>query len=161
MKFICDRMLGKLSRWLRIAGYDTLYVAELGFDIKYEDDYMANNYIDRILLTKDKALYNKAISTNRKAYLVISSEVGEQLKELENLGVKFRPVMDRCSVCNRFLRIPKKEEIESVLKEQGIENDLSELYELWYCEECKKLYWKGSHWKNMLKFLEKHSIDYK
>ena len=158
LKFICDRMLGKLARWLRIAGYDTLYVGDLPVEIELEDDILASNFNDRILLTKDKELYRKAKSANRSVFLIKSNEVGNQLKEVESTGVRFTPVMDRCSVCNEFLRIPSEDEKWEVLKKEGIENDLAEEYELWYCEKCRKLYWKGSHWENMLKFLQKHSL---
>ena len=48
LKFICDRMLKKLAIWLRIAGYDTLYIADLEFDGD-EDTYMVYNHKDRIL----------------------------------------------------------------------------------------------------------------
>lgn len=160
MKFVVDRMLGKLARWLRIAGYDTLYISDLPVEKEVEDDYMAANHEDRILLTKDKNLYHKAKSVERPVVLIESNSVGEQLKEVEKIGVKFKPVMDRCSVCNEFLREPSKEEKKDVLEEEGIEEDLADIYELWYCPRCKKLYWKGSHWDNMIDFLQKHSINH-
>ncbi len=160
MKFMVDRMLGKLARWLRIAGYDTLYIADLPVNKEVEDDYMAANHEDRVLLTKDKDLFSRAKSVGRPVVLIESNSVGDQLKEVEKIGVKFKPVMDRCSVCNEFLREPSEEEVEEVLEEEGIEEDLAEIYELWYCPRCKKLYWKGSHWENMIDFLHKHSVDH-
>lgn len=159
MKFICDRMLGKLARWLRIAGYDTLYVGDLPVEKEYEDDVLASDYGDRILLTKDKELYRKAKAAKRNVFLIKSNSVGKQLKEVESIGVVFKPVMDRCSVCNGFLRKPSEEEKIEVFKKEGIDNDISKEYELWYCERCRKLYWKGSHWENMIKFLKHHRIS--
>lgn len=160
MRFICDRMLGKLARWLRIAGYDTLYIGDLPVEKEYEDDMLASNYEDRILLTKDKELYRKAKAAKKDVLLIKSNSIGEQLKEVESIGVIFRPVMDRCSVCNEFLRKPSDEEKFEVFRKEGINNDISKEYELWYCEKCKKLYWKGSHWDNMIKFLSRHSIKF-
>lgn len=153
MKFICDRMLGKLAVWLRISGYDTLYIGD--FATQNEDDFMIENFRDRVLLTKDRRLFNKAKKFGRDAILINSNDVAEQMKELKALGVKFQIVMDRCSVCNNFLRRPTKEEALMVLKEQGLSEDMLERYELWFCENCKKLYWMGGHWVNMVRFLRK------
>lgn len=153
MKFICDRMLGKLAVWLRISGYDTLYVGD--FKIEDEDEFLLKNFEDRILLTKDRRLFEKAKKIGREVFLVRSNDVAEQMKELKSIGVKFQIVMDRCSVCNSLLRIPSKEEALEVLKEQGLPADMLERYELWFCEKCKKLYWMGSHWVNMVRFLKR------
>ena len=154
LKFICDRMLKKLATWLRIAGYDTLYIADLEFDGD-EDTYMVYNHTDRILLTKDKELFKRSKATGRPVFLIRSDDVAEQLAEVMQLGVKFEPKMDRCSVCNTPLRKPSDEEALEVMKREGIKEDLRKRYELWYCEKCRKLYWMGSHWRNMIKFLER------
>ena len=77
------------------------------------------------------------------------------MREVTKLGVKFELKMDRCSVCNTPLRKPSDEEALEVMRREGIKEDLRQRYELWYCERCKKLYWMGSHWRNMVKFLER------
>ncbi|MEM1578486.1 MAG: Mut7-C RNAse domain-containing protein [Archaeoglobaceae archaeon] len=153
MKFICDRMLGKLAIWLRISGYDTLYVGD--FESEDEDEFLLNNFLDRLLLTKDRNLFRKAEKVGRKVFLVKSNEVANQMKELKSIGIKFQIVMDRCSVCNNFLRKPTRDEALEILREQGISEDMLERYELWFCENCRKLYWMGGHWVNMVRFLER------
>jgi len=151
-------MLGKLTTWLRIAGYDTLNVADLNVDGD-EDSYMVYNHRDRILLTKDRELYRRSKAAGRDAFLIKSDSVAGQMREVMKLGVKFNPVMNRCSLCNTLLRKPTQEEAREVMKREGLKEDLAEKYELWYCERCKKLYWMGSHWRNMLKFLERVSSE--
>ncbi len=151
-------MLGKLTTWLRISGYDTLYVADLDVE-EDEDEFMLNNYRDRILLTKDRTLYMRAIREGRRAFLIRSNDLADQMRELKALGVKFQLVMDRCSVCNTLLRKPTREEAVEVMRREGIAEDLSKRYELWYCERCKKLYWMGGHWRNMMRFLRKVEGD--
>jgi uncharacterized protein with PIN domain len=153
MKFICDRMLGKLATWLRISGYDTLYIGDLRVDD--EDEFLLKNYLDRVLITKDRDLFAKSKKMGREAFLVKSNNVAEQMKELKVLGVKFQIVMDRCSVCNTPLRKPTEDEALAALKEMNLGKDMLEKYELWFCENCKKLYWMGSHWVNMIRFLRK------
>lgn len=153
IKFLTDRMLGKLTTWLRISGYDTLNISDLNV-AGDEDDFMLNNFTDRILLTKDKVLYYKCIKNGRKAFLITSNDLAEQMRETKKLGVKFQLVMDRCSVCNSILRKPRKEEAIEVIKREKLSENLLGI-DLWYCEKCKKLYWMGGHWKNMLRFLRK------
>ncbi len=153
MKFICDRMLGKLAVWLRISGYDTLYVGD--FETENEDEFLLKNHTDRILLTKDRTLFSKSKKVGRLVHLITSNDVADQMRELLDIGVKFQIVMDRCSVCNELLRKPSIEEALAVIREQNFGEDLLEKYELWYCEKCKKLYWMGSHWVNMVRFLKK------
>ena len=152
MRFIADRMLGKLAIWLRIFGYDTLYIGD--FDVEDEDTFMLENYVDRILLTRDKELYERCVKRKRKAILIKSDEVINQIRELvENLKIDTTIRMDRCSVCNSILRKPTREEALRVMRREGIKEDLMERYELWFCEKCDKLYWMGSHYRNMIKFL--------
>jgi|GEM_PF-122175 hypothetical protein len=157
LKFICDRMLGKLTTWLRIAGYDTLYVSELNI-LGDEDTYMLRNHRDRILITKDRNLYARCLKEERKAILIKSDRLAGQMKELQKLGISFEPVMDRCSVCNSMLRKPSAEEARRVMDREGISEDLAAKYELWYCQRCDKLYWMGSHWRNMMKFLKENNF---
>ncbi len=162
LKFICDRMLGKLVTWLRIFGYDTLYAGDLEFEDENfgnskidEDRVLVNKFKDRILLTKDRELYRLAKKSGRAAILITSDQVLTQIKQLvATLGVKTEPVMNRCSVCNTVLRKPSKDEILEFMKKEGIKEDLEKKYDLWYCEKCKKLYWMGSHWKNMKRFID-------
>lgn len=49
MKFICDDMLGKLARWLKILGFDTYYEKDLP-DNKLLKIALVE---DRIILTRD------------------------------------------------------------------------------------------------------------
>ncbi len=153
MKFLTDRMLGKLTTWLRISGYDTVSIADVSV-AGDEDEFMLKNMTDRILVTKDRELYRKCVKSGRKAFLVKSNSVAEQMKELKRLGVKFQLVMDRCSICNTKLRKPSLEEALEVIRKEGLSEDMLD-FELWYCEKCRKLYWMGGHWKNMSKFLRK------
>ncbi len=153
MKFLVDRMLGKLAIWLRIFGYDTLYIAD--FNVRDEDTFMLENYVDRILLTRDKELYERCIKKRRKVILIKSDEVINQIRELvDSLNIRTEIRMDRCSVCNSILRKAKREEALRVMRREGIKEDLMEKYELWFCEKCDKLYWMGSHYRNMVKFLK-------
>ena len=75
MKFIVDTMLGRLARWLRILGYDTIY------NNKYTDDnlFFKAHLEKRILLTRDAELPSRM---NPLYCLFIDTQnVKEQLKQ--------------------------------------------------------------------------------
>jgi len=64
MKFLADAMLGKLARFLRIFGYDTIYASDLidHYHANPVPDKKINEYAvrsNRIVLTKDLLFYNK------------------------------------------------------------------------------------------------------
>ncbi len=153
-KFVCDRMLKRLAKWLRLSGYDTLCDESFPPASSKEDTYLVLNFPDRILLTRDRELYNRRIEANMPAILIKSNSVEGQMKELAKFGVKFYPVMKRCTLCNTPLRRAKEEEIKEVAERENLGEHILKK-ELWYCEKCRKLYWTGGHWKNMLRFLRK------
>ena len=62
MKFLVNSMLGKLARFLRIFGYDTIYANDLIdlFKVNPVPDEMLIDYArknDRFIITKDLPLY--------------------------------------------------------------------------------------------------------
>jgi len=154
LRFILDRMLGKMRIWLRLCGYDTLYVGEMDIDME-EDDYLLLNYGDRILVTRDRELFRKSMRKKRNAIYIESNDIESQMVELKRkTGLSFRPVMERCSLCNSLLRRPEKEEAIRVIEREKFPEDILN-QDLFYCEKCDKLYWAGSHWDKISNFLSK------
>ncbi len=152
MKLILDRMLGKMRVWLRLCGYDTLYIGELDVDMD-EDEFLLMRLKERVLVTRDRELYRKSIRRGREAVLIEGNDLRSQLVELkEKLSLTFEPVMQRCSLCNSLLRKPSKEEAVNVIRRENFPDGVMDL-DLFYCEKCDKLYWRGSHWDNILEFI--------
>ena len=110
-KFITDVNVGKLGKWLRLMGYDTLFFDE------QDDGLMVKAAIaqGRIILTKDSEfMKRRAISTGRvKAVLVSSDRPEQQLSTVINtfkLDKEYKP-FTRCLECNTALVIRNKSEI--------------------------------------------------
>ncbi len=145
-RFILDTQLGKLARLLRMLGLDTLY----------KNDYDDNQIIEislsekRIILTRDRGiLKNKKVT---RGYWVRSTRAEEQIVEILNrfdLHTQIRP-FTRCLKCNGIIkRVNKQDIICHIPKMTG------NYYEQFYrCERCKKIYWKGPHYKRMNKKIE-------
>ena len=144
-KFIVDTMLGKLARWLRILGYDTLY------NTKFTDDdlFFKAHLEKRILLTRDRELANRM---NPDFCLYITPLiVREQLKQVIikfSLNTK-NAIFTRCTICNDLVQPISKDDIENEVP-RIIYNSVQEFV---HCKKCNKIYWPGSHIKNVNQIL--------
>ena len=153
LRFLADGMLGKLTRWLRILGYDVNY-------FRSTDDNnlikMANSE-SRILLTRDQELVHQALYKGVKAFFVKGTNNIETLVNLADwfdLNLEIELSISRCPKCNMLIRLVPK---ESVLQEIP---ELTALHydEFWKCIGCGQVYWHGAHWKMIKKTLEEVKI---
>jgi uncharacterized protein with PIN domain len=145
LRFVADAHLGGLARFLRMAGFDTLY-----------DNYIDDGEIeelaaseDRVVLTRDRELLKRRTIIHGCYIHALKPE--EQLRELFNrldLAASARP-FTLCLHCNVPLRPAKKDEVIEQLPPA-----VRELHdEFNTCDSCGRLYWKGSHWKRMTDLL--------
>ena len=145
-KFILDVHLGKLAKYLRMLGFDTLY----------ENDYDDLRIIEladeekRTILTRDVGLLKNNTVTHGYWIRTLNSE--EQVKEVISrfdLSSSIKPFA-RCTVCNGKILSAAKESIMDQLKPKT-----RQYYNEFYrCSTCGKIYWKGSHYNRMKGFIE-------
>jgi uncharacterized protein with PIN domain len=144
MRFIADIMLGKLARYLRMAGNDVLYSNNICDD----EILRIAKAQDRIILTRDSLMLQRKVCKNKiiNSLLIKDGDLLGQLKQVKiDLNINLAPLLSRCLRCNAMLEKVKKSEIEDnvppyVFKTQ--ENFL-------YCAGCSKYYWKGTHYDNI------------
>jgi len=144
-RFITDRMLGTLSRYLRFMGYNTLSATGFAEGNAKEDTLLLNLALqeNRVLLTRDAELAQRG---QERAFLVKSDEVLEQIRQLIEHGLIVRRLlMSRCSLCNTVLREATVTEINTA---DYAPRDKTGFIFFW-CEHCGKLYWNGSHQKSI------------
>jgi len=140
LKFAADEMLGSLSRWLRILGYDTTYEK----DMEDAEILRLASEEDRILLTRDKDLVRRA---KGRGLYVKSDDLSAQLSQIsEELDLSMDETLTRCTVCNGDLVIVPPKDVRDSVPAGALEsND-----EFYRCTKCGKIYWKGTHWNNIL-----------
>lgn len=144
MKFLCDRMLGTLAKWLRIFGFDTLFA-----DSNIEDEKLLKLAKDeeRILITCDKNLIIDARRENIKVIKIISTDINDQLRQvLKNTKIDENFFLSRCLLCNNLVEKISKKNVKKIVSDRVYENNKK----FWYCKICDKIYWKGSHFENMI-----------
>ncbi len=139
MQFIADAMLGRLARWLRFLGFDTLYYRDI------TDNKLINiaREQDRFLLTRDTRLIKRKGLRN---YLLIkdNNSYNQLLQVLEELDIREFNSFSRCVACNgKLIKITDKMLIKDAVPEHVF------LYckEFFRCNDCGKIYWEGSHRK--------------
>ncbi|MDD1697169.1 MAG: Mut7-C RNAse domain-containing protein [Methanoregula sp.] len=144
-RFIADRMLGTLSRYLRFMGYDTVSANGLAEGNAKEDTLLLELALqeNRLLLTRDAELAGRG---KERAILITSDDVLEQVQQLidQDLIVR-RVMMTRCSLCNTVLRNATHGEIDGAVYAPQNKTGLS----FCWCERCGRLYWNGSHGKHL------------
>ncbi len=158
MKFITDGMLGKLTRWLRLAGQDVVCINDISVSPDGEDEALLrlSEEDSRVLITRDVNLHRKALKNNLKSILFENEkkEVSQQLNKIsEKIGKSFdiSPDSSRCPVCNGELNTVKKDEIKNDVPEAVLKNKDC----FWKCQNCDKIYWLGGHWEKIGETREK------
>jgi len=154
MRFVVDAMFGRLARWLRMSGYDTIYDTEL------KDGRMIGIAREegRVLITRDRDVHARAVREGVRALFLRSGDFLHQLRQLEEeLGIAFRdtPELARCPVCNGELEWADKKDIRAKLPEKVVER----YDEFWACRDCGKVYWQGGHWSNIQETLRRLRED--
>ncbi len=145
---ICDHMLERLARWLRMAGFDTIVPGEMDDDGIYE----LSRTTGRVLLTRDRDLSNrKGIRTLR----IHSDDLDQQLAELSKAIPPFESDLTRCPMCNGVLEFLDAKDVEGDIP-ATVRLIHSEFYR---CRSCGKTYWSGSHWERIVTRLRSAGIQ--
>lgn len=140
-KFIADVHLGKLARYLRMLGIDTLYNNHYSKD----DLVLVSLKERRAILTRDRNLLKRNEITH--GYWIRNDDPVEQVREvIERFDlINSLREFSRCMECNAVLEKIEKSQIEKELpaKVRLYQN------EFYRCPECKRIYWKGTHYDKM------------
>ncbi len=139
--FLADAHLGKLSRLLRLLGFDTAYAN----NCRDKELIAWADAEERIILTRDKALLKHSAVTH--GYCVRSVDSTQQAKEVLQRFDLFEQThpFARCPSCNGEIRQVEKEEVLSRIppKTAAWLDDYS------ICTNCGKLFWKGTHYQRL------------
>jgi uncharacterized protein with PIN domain len=145
-RFIADDQLGKLARWMRILGLDTLYSQEI------EDRELIRRAVEerRILLTRDTRI--AAEPGEARCLFIESDNWIEQLRQILSayrLKVSPEKLFTRCLLCNSPLSPIGKDDV----KERVPPFVFRTQEEFVRCPTCDKIYWQGTHVSHVLEKL--------
>jgi uncharacterized protein with PIN domain len=142
--------VGKLARWLRMMGFDSLF-----FDGPDDGDMVRQALAeDRVILTRDTEIMERRVVKNGQLKVILmESEIPDkQIRQvLDSIDLKsqFRP-FTRCLECNELLAEKTREDVENRVPKYVFQNHNQYME----CPACHRIYWRGTHWEAMIKKLE-------
>ena len=145
-KFVLDVHLGRLAGYLRMLGFDTLY------DNRADDLELVriSSEQKRILLTRDRGVLKHSAVTH--GYWLRETDSRRQTEEVVrrfDLARLLRP-FTRCMVCNQALQAVSKVEVCGWVPPRTLEWCEG----FWECPCCRRVYWRGSHYRRMRQWVE-------
>ena len=147
-RFAADKTLGKLTKWLRLLGFDTRYVSELS--PKKNMDTLEH---DRILLTRTRKA-QRQFAASRRLILIDSNHLAQQLKQIFrdlDLDIAQTQPFSRCLQCNMLI-VP----VEKTSLRGRIPDYIYEIHDRFQkCPECDRIFWPGSHTRRSLEKIRK------
>ena len=151
MNFLADGMLGKLTRWLRMLGFNVTYSVKLN-DAELLELAKKEN---RVIVTKDEALAKTADKISIPIVLIRGdNEISQIIEIATKIGLS-NFIMDtnsaRCVNCNGRLESVEKSRLENKVP-TGVYQRQDQF---WICIDCQKIYWTGTHFKKLQEFVSR------
>jgi uncharacterized protein with PIN domain len=148
MKFICDDNLGKLAKWLKTLGYDTLF-----FD-PIQDGELVSKALreNRVVLSRDANLSRFKLKLGERLLLIQSEKPLEQVKQvIEHFKLKTDKDLffSRCLICNQILEKVDKEKIKDRLYPYVYQTQDNFMH----CPVCDRIFWPATHVQKMTRTL--------
>jgi uncharacterized protein with PIN domain len=145
-RFVADVHLGGLARYLRMIGFDTVYHPDLS-----DREILAISRTERrIILTRDRRMLERRDVTH--AYLVERALPKPQLREVVHqfhLVAQMAP-FTRCLRCNSTVRRLDADKIADRVPARVLASN----HKFTECPTCGRVFWKGSHYERMSRFVE-------
>lgn len=144
VRFIADCMLGRLAKWLRALGYDTIY-----------QPFYKEAIIERQVREGRKLLsrHGPTVTQYSNAMLIRSDHVRDQLIEMQTSG---DITSDRskwfslCLTCNIPLEKADAADARENVPEYVFHQNISGIR---FCPSCGRYFWPGSHRERMIRLL--------
>lgn len=140
-RFVADAHLGRLARYLRFLGVDTLQ--RNAWD---DAELVAIARRDgRIVLTRDRALLMRR-DIERGACLRATDPLAQLREVAERFGLGFpRERAARCLLCNAALEPLDPRRVAATLPRAVLERHDA----FWRCPACERTVWRGTHWQRL------------
>lgn len=143
-KLLTDTMLGRLTTYLRMCGYDTVYAQDVGL----EDDTKLQSFAERenrTVLTRDTQLATRSDDT----IVLESRNINAMLATLDETGFELQlpDTPSYCSTCNGPLEGVPPDDQTPEYAPDPVSTDI------WQCTDCGQFFWKGSHWDDIAETL--------
>ncbi len=143
VKLLCDGMLARLCRRLRVAGYDTEFAGPSEHDGRLLQRAINE---DRLLLTCDRKLAERRLALGRMVVLPSNGLDGPARALMDRVSINWLlDPFSRCLIDNLLLRPANPREL-CRLPRRAREIGSKDIF---ICPHCDRIYWPGSHVRRM------------
>ena len=145
--FAADRTLGKLAKWLRILGFDTIFESDISNKGFY--DHLEP---ERVLLTRTAKIRDRFAA--KRLLFIESDDVCEQLRQIIGELAIVRQdirVFSMCLPCNSPIIEVNKQAVYGRVPDYIWQTH----DEFSRCRQCERIYWSGSHVARSRAIIEK------
>mmetsp|Transcript_30722 Transcript_30722/g.78909 ORF Transcript_30722/g.78909 Transcript_30722/m.78909 type:complete len:269 (-) Transcript_30722:20-826(-) len=143
VRFLCDTMLGRLCRWLRVLGCDASVVEDRLSRKQVVEAAVAAQGDGAVFLTRcHKTANHRHLAS---VFWLPTDDAQDQLSAItDHFGIKLDSgaVMSRCSRCGSAA-LGKIDHDEAAASEEVPERMLDIVQDFWQCSECRKVFWVG------------------
>lgn len=145
LTFVADGHLGKLARYMRLLGFDTLFDQSLDTHGLIETAVKEG----RVFLTRSRRLLTDGRLI--RTILVPGEDLKTQLTSvIQRLDLyEDMQAFSRCMICNARVKRVSKESVAHRLPPKVRLKQKT----YFLCPSCNRIYWKGTHFKRMLRFV--------
>ncbi|HXY12187.1 MAG TPA: Mut7-C RNAse domain-containing protein [Thermoplasmata archaeon] len=141
-RWLADEMVGRLARYLRFVGCDTVYARGVSDD----EIILQARRERRVVVTRDRRLAERA----DHALLLRSPFLAEQWRAVRDAYPELptEPRFERCTKCNGLLERVENEATDP--RAPGVPWDRVRAgLPLYRCAACSHYYWEGTHTANV------------
>jgi len=151
MKFLADRNLGKLTKWLRILGYDAvIWHGEIGRSFLREGARQG-----RVVLTRRRDMAERNYLGTM--LVIYGDKMPQQLTEVigaYSLDVNTAHILTICLHCNETLRSISRTDVEDRVPPYVFQTQ----QKFRICTNCGQIFWAGTHRDNVCSYLRQHNL---
>jgi len=147
LSFAADRTLGKLAKWLRIMGFDTLFESDISNKGFYD-----NLAPERILLTRTTKIREQFAA--KRLVFIKADNLAEQLRQVvDDLAITRQDIrlFSMCLQCNTPIVAVGKAAVYGRVPDYiwQTHDEFSK------CSQCDRIFWAGSHVERSRAIIEK------
>ena len=142
--FVADMMLGRLTRWMRVLGYDVWYKNPV------DDETLLALVREwhRVLITRDTRLVRRR-GVGEHMLIRANDPMDQMMEVIRVYPPDPEHVLSRCVRCNIRLVSAEKKDLKDHVPEYIY------LTESMFgrCLKCGRVYWRGTHYRHMVSTL--------
>ncbi len=145
IRFALESSLGKLSKWLRILGFDSIYVPGIP-----DESFFSYVQEGRIILTRTRKIRDQ--NPGHRLLFIVYNDPRDQLKQVVSdldLELSDTNPFSRCIRCNCSLSQISRDKVRSLVPDYVYETR----FKFSQCPCCRGIYWPGTHYERSIKMV--------